>query len=159
MIYPSLFNRLSMRMNQGWIRGGMTGLRVASQRKRDIAERMPFFLRALACYRRQKKTTSWDVVSAFGYGLAVNVCTVSQFFARLKMGNVFTFQFHFIARFRVTTRTRCAVMQRKAAESPDFNAFALGQRCGHVLQHLFYSILNDFRRNMSLLASKSFNQF
>jgi len=43
MIYPSLFNRLSMQMNQGWIRGRMTGLRVASQRKRDIAEKIPFF--------------------------------------------------------------------------------------------------------------------
>jgi hypothetical protein len=50
-------------------------------------------------------------------------------------------------------------MQRKAAESPDFNALALGQRSGHVLKHLFDRILNDFRRNMSMLASKSFNQF
>lgn len=96
---------------------------------------------------------------SFGNGLAVDICTVTQFFAWLEVGNVFTFQFHFVTRFRVTTSARCAVVQRKAAESPDFNALALGQRSGHVLEHLFDRILNDFRRDMSMLASKSFNQF
>jgi len=55
MMYPSLFNRLSMRMNQGWIRGGMTGLRVASQRKRDIAERTPFFFARTRLLPQAKK--------------------------------------------------------------------------------------------------------
>ncbi|ADD76522.1 Hypothetical Protein PANA_1355 [Pantoea ananatis LMG 20103] len=95
----------------------------------------------------------------FGIGLAVNVCTVTQFFARLEVGNVFTFQIHFVTRFRVTTGARSAIMQRKAAESPDFNAFALCQRRGHVLQHFFDCILNDFRRYMSMLSRQPFNQF
>jgi hypothetical protein len=113
----------------------------------------------LSLNRRQKKRHPEMSFIWFGIGLAVDICAIAQLFAWLKVGNVFAFQIHFVTRFRVTSSTRSAIVQRKAAESPDFDAFALCQRSGHVLKHLFYCILNDFRRYMSMLSRQSFDQF
>ncbi|ALD47267.1 hypothetical protein BMF92_14840 [Serratia sp. OLBL1] len=91
--------------------------------------------------------------------LAIDIGAVTQLFAWFEVRNVLAVQLNFVTGFRVATYTRGTVVKRKTAESADLNAFALGQRSGHVLKHLFHCILNGLRRNMRLLASKSFNKF
>ncbi|CFW73022.1 Uncharacterised protein [Salmonella enterica subsp. enterica serovar Bovismorbificans] len=50
-------------------------------------------------------------------------------------------------------------MQRKTAETADFNTLALRKSRGHMLQHLFYRVFNRLSGNVRLLGCKSFNQF
>lgn len=91
--------------------------------------------------------------------VAVNIGAIAQFFTRLKVWNVLTFQLDFIASFRVTPGTWSTIVQRKTTETADFNALAPGKSGGHMLQHLFYGIFHCLGRDMRLLTGKSFNQF
>ena len=79
--------------------------------------------------------------------LTVNIGAIAQFFTWFKVRNVFPFQIHFIAGLRITSGAWCAVMQREAAETADFNTLALRKSRGHMFQHLFNCIFNRFRGN------------
>ena len=99
---------------------------------------------------------AFQVCNNIGAGprlLAVDVGAIAQLFTGFKMRNIFAFQLHFITGFRIAADARGTVVERKTAETADFDALAAGERRRHMLQHLFHCILNHFCLDMSVLAS------
>lgn len=63
------------------------------------------------------------------------VDSVAHFLARFEVRDVFSGEVHRFAGFGVAASARGTVMQGKAAEAPDFYAFAGGQALRHILEH------------------------
>src|SRR5581483_301746 len=86
------------------------------------------------------------------------VDTLAQFLARLEMRDVLGGNLYFLARLRIASHARRAIVQAETAKTADFNALTLGQALRHGVQNHLDRQLGVARHELRKMRGKPGDQ-
>ena len=97
--------------------------------------------------------------SALDREMAARVYAFPQILAGFEVRNIFAGQCDGFTRLGIAADPRRPEVQRKAAETPNLNTLALGERVAHKVQEMLDCKFDILRRKVFLLARDCFNEF